>query len=259
MSGTALAPPPATVLEGRSALVTGASAGIGRAVALALAGLGARVTILARRRGRLEALSREIADAGGEALPAVGDLRREEDILGAFAAARERFGGVDILVNNAGVGREAPLASGETRHFREMLEVNVLAVAIATREAVADMRRRGASGHVVHVSSMSAHRVQADFGMYAATKHAVRALTEGLRLELRRIGSDIRVTAVSPADTRTEFMESMLGGAEAARALEPGYRKLDPEDVAAAVVYALTAPPHAEVHDILLRPVGQPD
>jgi NADP-dependent 3-hydroxy acid dehydrogenase YdfG len=95
--------------------------------------------------------------------------------------------------------------------------------------------------------------------MYAATKHAVRAMTEGLRQELRAADSPVRVTAVSPGDTETEFMERMLGSAEAAEAARGDYRSLDPEDVADAVLYALSTPPHVEVHDILIRPIGQPD
>ncbi|MDD5309733.1 MAG: SDR family NAD(P)-dependent oxidoreductase [Deltaproteobacteria bacterium] len=245
--------------RGKVALVTGASAGIGRAVSLDLARAGMRVALLARRAGRLDAVRSEIEAGGGEALCVVADLRVEADILAAFEAVRARFGGVDVLVNDAGIGRLAPLMTGATSDFRALLELNVLAVAICTREALADMRRRGAAGHVVHIASMSAHRVQLGNGMYAATKHAVRALTEGLRRELREAGSETRVSAVSPGDVETELKAVMYGSVEAARAKAPLYRPLDPRDVSAAVLHALSAPAHVEVHDILLRPTGQPD
>jgi NADP-dependent 3-hydroxy acid dehydrogenase YdfG len=245
--------------RGKVALVTGASSGIGRAVALDLGKAGMRVALLARRIERLDAVRSMIEAAGGTALCVAADLRVEADILAAFETVRARLGGVDVLVNSAGIGRVAPLMSGATADFRALLELNVLALAICTREAIADMQLRGAAGHIVHIASMSAHRVQLGSGMYAATKHGVRALTEGLRRELREAGSGIRVSAVSPGDVETELKSVMYGSAEAARAKAPPYRPLDPEDVSAAVLHALSAPAHAEIHDILLRPTAQPD
>ncbi len=244
--------------QGRVALVTGASSGIGEAVARRLVRpMGLRVAGCARRRSRLEALASRIAEAGGEFLPIEADLRREEDILRVFETVRERWGGVDVLVNNAGVGRLAPLTSGSTEAWREMLEVNVLGLCIATREAVADMRRRGDRGHVVHISSMAGHRVPDDSGVYAATKHAVRALTEALRRELRALGSRIRVTAISPGFVETEFAAKYHGRPEAAEETYGRYRVLQPADIARAVEHVLTAPPHVEYHDLLVRPVQQ--
>jgi NADP-dependent 3-hydroxy acid dehydrogenase YdfG len=245
-------------LAGKVALVTGASSGIGRAVARALSGAGMKLGLFARRMEHLTALERELAVSGGEVLCLVADLLDEEQALFALRALERRFGGVDVLVNAAGLGHVAPLRSGATAKLREMLEVNVLALSVMTREVVRGLEARGAAGHIVHVSSMSAYRVQRDAGMYAATKHAVRALTEGLRQELRAAGSPTRVSAVSPGDTETEFMERMLG-AKAARAARPAWRQLDPEDVARAVLFILSQPPHVEIHDILLRPTAQPD
>ena len=246
-------------LVGKVALVTGASSGIGRAVATALGEAGAAVGILARRMERLVELRNEIDRGPGQAMCLTADLLDEEQIHTALRALRERFGGVDVLVNSAGLGRVAPLSRGATDDLRRMLEVNVLALAAITREAVRDMRARDAAGHVVHISSMSAYRVQLEMGMYAATKHAVRAMTEGLRQELRAAGSPIRVSSVSPADTDTEFFEQMLGSARAAADARPAYRALDPEDVARAVLFVLEQPPHVEIHDLLLRPTDQPD
>ena len=242
-----------TDLRGKSIVVTGASSGIGAAVVRALAGEGARLTIGARRLDRLDALAREL---GGDVVAAATDMRVEADVVRLVATARERFGGVDALVNNAGLGRQAPVSSAATELWREMLETNVLGLLIATREAVQDMERRGVAGHVVHVSSMAGHRVPGpDSGVYAATKFAVRAITEGLRQELRGRKSPIRVSSVSPGYVDTDFTQVFVGPGRAPQPRDT--RALDAADVARAIVWVLTQPPHMEVHDVLVRPTGQ--
>jgi NADP-dependent 3-hydroxy acid dehydrogenase YdfG len=163
-----------------------------------------------------------------------------------------------VLVNNAGLGRAAPLSSAPTELWREMLEVNVLGLCIATREAIRDMDRRGAGGHVVHVSSMAGHRIPGvDSGVYAATKFAVRALTEALRRELRERKSPIRVTAISPGHVNTEFADVFTGRPGAEQEIAGRVRILDPHDVAEAILWIVTRPPHVEVHDVLVRPTAQ--
>ena len=130
-------------------------------------------------------------------------------------------------------------------------------LAIATREAIQDMERRGVAGHVVHVSSMAGHRIPGpDSGMYAATEFAVRALTEALRQELRARKSPIRVTAVSPGHVRTEFADVFSGTSGAADALAARLKPLDAVDVARAILWVVTQPPHVEVHDVLVRPTA---
>jgi NADP-dependent 3-hydroxy acid dehydrogenase YdfG len=245
-------------LAGRSAVVTGASSGIGAETARALAAAGASVTVAARRADRLDALAAEIRASRGSVAVQPTDMRREEDIRRLFATARESFGGVDVLVNNAGLGRAASLASGATEPWREMLEVNVLGLAIATREAIQDMERRGVAGHVVHVSSMAGHRIPGpESGMYAATKFAVRALTEALRQELRARKSPIRVTAVSPGHVFTEFADVFTGRPGAQVEVSERFKILEPREIAEAIVWILTRPPHMEVHDLLVRPTAQ--
>jgi 17beta-estradiol 17-dehydrogenase / 3beta-hydroxysteroid 3-dehydrogenase len=165
----------------------------------------------------------------------------------------------DVLINNAGLGHHAPLVSGETAAWREMLELNVLALCVCTREAIAGMRRRGVDdGHIVHVSSMAGYRVPPDSGVYAATKHAVRALTESLRQELRAAGSGIRVGAISPGFVETEFAEHYHRSAELARQEYGRYKVLEPADIAEATLYLLAQPAHVQIHDILMRPTLQP-
>ena len=142
--------------QGKVALVTGASGGIGYAIAQRLVEAGMRVAACARSEDKLAELAKT---AGDTLLPLRCDLRETAQITTMFDAIRERWDGVDVLVNNAGLGHDAPLLSGSEQHWREMLDVNVLALCVATREAVTDMQRRETEGHVIHVSSMAGHRV----------------------------------------------------------------------------------------------------
>ena len=247
-------------LEGKCAVITGASSGIGSETARAFATAGAAVVLGARRTDRLEALVAEITAAGGRAAARRTDMRIEDDVRALVALARERFGGVDLLVNNAGLGRAAPIASAPTDWWREMLEVNVLGLCIATREALQDMERRNVAGHVVHVSSMAGHRVPGpDGAVYAATKHGVRAITEGLRQELRTKKSPIRVSSVSPGFVATEFAEVYTGKEGATQAIEKRLKTLEARDVADAILWVVTRPAHMEVNDVLVRPTAQPN
>lgn len=238
-------------------MVTGASSGIGLATARVLASQGLRVAMAARRADRLTVLRDELRNAGSEATVIPTDLRDEQQTLDMFRQVRERWGGVDVLVNNAGLGRRAPLMSAETALWREMLDVNVLALCVCTREAVRDMQARGTDGHIVHISSMAGHRVPPSSGVYSATKFAVRALTEALRQELHAAGSPIRVTAISPGYVETEFAAVYDQSEEAARQTYGRMKVLEAEDVANAVVYVLGQPAHVQVHDVLLRPHKQ--
>ena len=235
-----------------TALITGASSGIGAAIARKLAQNGYRVIAVARRHERLQALAAEFPD--GAIVPEVTDLRQEAEILSLFQRTQEK-GGVDVLVNNAGLGHRAPLMSGSSEGWREMLDINVLALTICTREALQQMRR-GDQGHIINIGSMAGHRVLPGSTFYAATKFAVRALAEGLRQELRQAGSNIRVSAVSPGLVETEFA-AKLDNPEQAKETYGRFPVLQPEDIAGAVWYLLSQPDHVQVHDVLVRPTQQ--
>mmetsp|Transcript_11378 Transcript_11378/g.19032 ORF Transcript_11378/g.19032 Transcript_11378/m.19032 type:complete len:250 (+) Transcript_11378:35-784(+) len=244
------------------AVVTGASAGIGKALVLKLAEKGFNVAFCARRQERLDELKSEVLKINQDlkVLAKVVDLKEEKEILEFFEDIKTTFDSrIDVLVNNAGLGHPAPLIDDDrstTAQWKEMFDVNVIALSICTREAIQLMKKRN-SGHVVHVSSMSAHRVKGS-GMYAATKHAVRALTERLRQELREIDSDIRVSSISPGWVETEFVTQYYqGDEEKAQGVYGRYKCLESEDIADAIMYTICAPPHVQIHDILLRPLRQ--
>ncbi len=241
----------------KCALVTGASSGIGRAIALRLAQEGLNVVVCARRKERLDELVADIEADGGTALAVATDLRDTDDINRLFERTIDTFGGVEVLVNNAGFGKDQSLFEGDTETWRAMLEVNVLALSICTREALNDMERRDVAGHIIHIGSMSGHRVPGPAGMYSATKFAVRSLTEGLRRELRARDSNIRVTAISPGFVETGFAEVYHDSTEKAQQTYERYKVLQPEDVAHTVAHVLAAPDHVQFHDILMRPTHQ--
>ncbi|MEZ4444825.1 MAG: SDR family NAD(P)-dependent oxidoreductase [Polyangiaceae bacterium] len=248
-----------SVLKGKVAVVTGASSGIGWALTEKLLAGGLRVVACARRPEKLAELRAAVgAEASERLLTEVVDLRDEAQILGLFSKTKAHWGGVDVLVNNAGLGHDAPLSSGATEAWREMLETNVLALCVCTREAVQDMQARGVAGHVVHISSMAAHRVPSGSGVYSATKFAVRSLTEGLRQELRAMKSPIRVTAISPGYVETGFAAHYHQSEAKAEATYGRFPVIQPGEVADAVIYALCQPPHVQIHDLLMRPTDQP-
>jgi NAD(P)-dependent dehydrogenase (short-subunit alcohol dehydrogenase family) len=191
-------------LAGRVAVVTGASAGIGRATALALARDGARVVVTARRRDRLEALAQEIRGAGGEALVVAGDVTRREDVRTVIGAAIESMGRLDILVNNAGLGHFATLEETPAEAFQYLWDVNVMGMIHGIQEALPFMRREG-RGHIINVSSVAGKRGTPRNSAYNATKFAQIGISEALRLELHK--TRIQVSVVCPIMTGSEFFE----------------------------------------------------
>ena len=241
--------------SGKVAFVTGASSGIGAAIVKALDDRGATVAFCGRREDRLRELGERLRNPN---LPMVVDVRREPDLIDAFGRIRSTLGPVDILINNAGLGYRSPLCSGDAERWREMLEVNVIALSVASREAVKQMQAASRDGHIINVSSMAAHRVPPGTGMYSASKYAVRALTEALRMELREQNSMIRIGSVSPGLVETGFAELFHGSEAKARELYTRFQVLRAGDVADAVCYLLEAPAHVQIHDILIRPTQQP-
>ncbi|MDQ3863313.1 MAG: SDR family oxidoreductase [Actinomycetota bacterium] len=239
-------------LGGKTAVVTGASSGIGEATARLLAQAECNVVLAARREDRLNSLAAELGEG---ALAVTTDVTDPAACEALVSCAVGNFGSVDILVANAGLGLYGSIAEGEPEEWRTMFEVNVLGVLHVTRPAVRHMLGRG-SGDVVFVSSLAGRRVpRADGAVYAATKHALTALAEGLRMEVHTKG--VRVINVEPGLVRTQFPESSYPSAQEYYA-QREYSPLGAEDVAEAVLYAVEQPPHVSVNEILLRSTEQP-
>ena len=234
-------------LHGRLALVTGASSGIGAATARTLAAHGARLVLAARRRERLDALVRELP--GSEALAL--DVRDAGAVRQALAE-RE----LDIVVANAGLALGAgPLQEGDPEDWSTMIDTNIKGVLHVLRAVTPGMAARG-DGHVVLLGSVAGRQVYPGGNVYCASKFAVRALYEGLRLDLS--GKGVRVTTVDPGLVETEFsVVRFKGDRERAARVYAGIDVLRPEDVADAIAYALTRPKHVNVGELVLWPTDQ--
>jgi NADP-dependent 3-hydroxy acid dehydrogenase YdfG len=222
-------------------LITGASSGIGAATARQASQAGYRLVLAARSEDKLRDLAAEL---GGEdrAIARRCDVSNWDDQEALFAAALDAFGRVDVVFANAGFGAKRGFLEETPEQWRSMVETNVLGVAYSIRASLAHMRERG-DGHYVLTSSVAGRRALPG-SLYSATKHAVTAMGEALRQELRD-GTDVRVTLIEPGMVDTPFFDNPVKDA------------LEPDDVARAVMYAVSQPAHVDVNEILVRPVKQ--
>jgi NADP-dependent 3-hydroxy acid dehydrogenase YdfG len=259
---------------GRTAVVTGASSGIGRAIAERLGGDGASVHLIGRTESAMAASAEVIRGAGGEAAIHTLDVTDDEGLVEVISSVARDAGRLDVMVNNAGVGHNGPILTGEVGRWREMFEVNVVALIVGAQAAVAAMRATGSSGHLVNISSTAA--LTPDSGVYGSTKAAVSYLSAGLRQELEQ--DPIRVTALLPGVVATNFARNLspetIAGIGALAGVDidftPGERLPDevldaaaaalethiarPEDVADAVAYVVSLPVRLNIPEIVVRP-----
>ena len=241
----------------RTVLITGASAGIGAACARAFAAHGARLVLTARRVERLEALAAELRDAhGAESLPLELDVRDAAAVERALSGLPAGWAEVDVLVNNAGMGRGLDkLHEGDPAEWDEMVDTNVKGLLYVTRALTPGMVARG-RGHVVNLGSVAGHEVYPGGAVYCATKHAVGAITRALRMDL--LGTGVRVSTVDPGMVETEFSVVRFRGDEAkAKNVYRGMTPLTPDDIADAVLWCATRPPHVNIDEIILKPTDQ--
>eukprot|EP00106_Octopus_bimaculoides_P002540 XP_014769982.1 PREDICTED: dehydrogenase/reductase SDR family member 11-like [Octopus bimaculoides] len=245
----------------RTALVTGASTGIGAAICRNLVKSGMNVVGCARNVQHIEEISDELKGEAGSLLAVKCDLNNESDILSMFGTIKSHYGGVDVCINNAGLAHAEPLLTGDTNKWREMFNVNVLAPSICTREAVKSMQEHEINdGHVIYINSLSGHRVidLPEVHFFSATKFAITSLVTGLRNELRRLKSDIKVTAISPGIVESEFQYRLYPDKhDLVTYMFKKIKVLEPQDIADAVVFTLQTPKHCEVNDILLKSTEQ--
>lgn len=240
------------MFNGRVVLVTGASSGIGEATALAFSAEGARVAAGARRADRLESLARK---APGKVLTLDLDVTGQESVRAAVAATVERFGALDVLVNNAGVMLNGPIAGADTAEWTRMVETNLLGSMYMVHAALPHLLK--AKGTIVQISSTSGRVASAYSGVYGATKFGITAFSEALRQEVTAQG--VRVVVVEPGFVATELISHNTDPTmrALARDMAAAMRTLQPEDIANAVVYAVTQPEHVAVNEILVRPTDQ--
>lgn len=243
-------------LDGKVAIITGASSGIGEATALALAAEGAHVAIAARRSERLNTLAKHIEDGGGKALAIVADITEETQARNLLQKAKAELGRVDILVNNAGVALLGPIEGADTSDWRRMIDINVLGLMYATHAALPIMKEQGA-GHIVNISSVAGRIARAGVGVYNVTKWGVNAFSEALRQEVSK--DNIRVTIIEPGMVDTEIHDHITNPTAKQQSLErlQSMTPLQSEDIAAAIVYAVTQPQRVNVNEILIRPTDQ--
>lgn len=244
-------------LQGQTVWITGASAGIGESCAAAFAAEHARLILSARRGDRLEALAARLSrDHGVPVRTIMLDVRDREAVDSAVRSLPEAWSGIDVLVNNAGLSRGLdPLQSGSHRDWDEMIDTNVKGLLWVDRAIAPGMVERG-RGHVIHIGSIAGRQTYPRGNVYCATKHAVRALTDALRLDLS--GTGVRVTSIDPGLVHTEFSSVRFrGDRDRAEAVYHGMTPLTAEDVAEAVVFAATRPLHVTVGDMLLLPTDQ--
>ena len=238
-------------------LITGATAGIGAACARAFAAEGARLLLAARRTERLEALAAELREAYGTETHLVALDVRDAGVVSMFLEhLPPEWSAIDVLVNNAGLARGlATIQEGEFRDWEEMIDTNVKGVLYVTRAVLPGMVERG-RGHVINIGSIVGSEVAPKAAVYSATKSALETITTGLRLDL--FGTPIRVTLVHPGLVETEFsVVRFRGDEERAAQVYSGYKPLDPEDIADAVLYAATRPAHVNIDRMVVKPTDQ--
>ena len=244
-------------MKGKIVFVTGASSGIGAATAMEFARLGAKLMLCARRLEKLQAMEAELRDAGAADLLLLEiDVRDREAVKRVLGELPEAWRSIDVLVNNAGLSRGLnKLYEDDIENWEEMIDTNVKGLLYVTRAIVPGMVERN-QGHVINLGSIAGHMAYANGGVYCATKAAERFISDGLRIDVN--GTAVRVTSIDPGMVETDFSKVRFRG-DAERAAKT-YQNVDPlqaEDVADAIVWAATRPPHVSIQSVVLTPTAQ--
>jgi len=250
-------------IAGHAAIITGASSGIGMATAVALAQRGAKVVLAARRLDRLRGLAKRIKSEGGDALAVRCDVSNLKQVQNLSRKAVEAFGRIDILINNAGVMANAPMSKCRIEDWDDMIDINLRGLLYCTGTVLPILLKQK-TGHIVNISSVAGRKVLNNGTVYAGTKHAVHAISEGLRSELAESspqdGNRIRVTIVAPGVVITELPDSIRD--KQTRDISKKYYSslpgpLSAQDIANAILFALEAPHNVNLNEILVRPTSQ--
>ncbi len=241
-------------LKDKVVVITGASSGIGEATALLLAARGAKVVLGARRADRLEVLTERIVQAGGEVIYSVTDVKKRIDLERLVKLAVEHYGRLDVMINNAGMSQLSRIDELDVEGWEEMIDVNLKGVLYGIAAAMPVFRQQN-SGHIINIISTSGIKIVPMQGVYAATKNAVRTITEALRQESK---GQMRVTGISPGFVQTELAQGMKDfNMRTAITERMESLAIPPDAIARAAAFAIEQPANVEVGDIVVRPTDQ--
>lgn len=244
-------------LKNKIVFITGASSGFGKAAAIAFAKKGAKLIIAARRTAKLKEFSAELKNKyKAEVLPITLDVRNKNEVFKAVNYLPKKWENIDILVNNAGLSRGLDkLHEGKMQDWDEMIDTNVKGLLYVSRAVIPVMVKNN-SGHIVNIGSIAGHEVYPKGSVYCASKHAVDAITKGMRLDL--VDTDIRVTTIDPGLSETEFsIVRFRGNVNKAKSVYLGIEPIKAEDVADAIIYAVTRPLNVVIAEMILQPNKQ--
>jgi len=242
-------------IEGKIIVITGASSGLGEASARHLSVQGATVVLGARRADRIQALADELTHRGGKAIAIATDVTQREQVKRLVDTAVQRFGRIDVMINNAGLMPHSPLERLKIEEWDRMIDVNIKGVLYGIAAALPHMQRQKA-GHIINVSSVAGHKVRPGSAVYSATKHAVLALSEGLRQEVKPY--NLRTTVISPGAVATELPDS-ISEPDVAASIHAYYEAvaIPADSFARAVAFAISQPDDVDVNEILFRSTRQ--
>jgi NADP-dependent 3-hydroxy acid dehydrogenase YdfG len=244
------------LIKGQTAFITGASSGIGKACAEQFAQLGVHLVILARRVDRLQQIAEEFSKRYGiKVIPMQLDIQNYEQVDAVFKQLEKAEINIDILINNAGLALSSDkMQDADVKNWDTMIDTNIKGLLYVTKAALVQMTKRN-QGHIINIGSVAGHRCYVSGNIYCATKFAVRAISQSLRLDLQ--GTTIRVSEIDPGAVETEFSEVRWQDKEKAQQFYKGFHPLLAEDVADAVVYCATRPLHVNISELIIYPQAQ--
>ena len=242
-------------IKNKVIVITGASSGLGEAAALHLSKLGAMVVLGARRVERIQALAKEINSKGGKAIAIATDVTQVDQVKALVDTAVQTYGRIDVIINNAGLMPQSPLDRYKIDEWNQMIDVNIKGVLYGIAAVLPYMKEQK-SGHIINVSSVAGHKVRAGGAVYAATKHAVRVISEGLREEVKPY--NLRTTIVSPGAVDTE-LPNTISEPDVAAGFQQFYKNyaIPANSFARVVAFAISQPEEVDINEILYRPTKQ--
>lgn len=241
-------------IKNKVAIITGGSSGIGKSIAYTLVVAGLRVTIIARKKKKLDLIVSELEEQGHSVFPIVADIANESELIESIKNSHNYWGATDILINNAACCIPTSFHFGNIKEWKYMSQLNIIAPCVAIQESLKYFNKEE-GGHIINISSTSAYRIAKGGSFYSVTKFAIRAISETLRKELIEFKSKTKVSSISPGFVNTRFAQ----GEDFVIPNNLSKEKLDPDDIAQTVLFILKTPAHVSIQDIILRTTQQYD